>query len=211
VSHLPALASNDGVADRVLALLGEHVVDAAHAHGELTVTIVRDCAALVLRTLRDTPDLAYEQLVDIAGADYPERAERFEVNWHLLSLRHNRRIRVKATTDEATPVPSVTGLFPNAGWLEREVWDCYGVLFEGNPDLRRILTDYGFEGHPFRKDFPLTGHVELRYSEEAGRVIYEPVKLKQDFRDFDFLSPWEGQWRLPGDEKADEAAGEAKP
>ncbi|MFN3370496.1 MAG: NADH-quinone oxidoreductase subunit C [Sphingomonadaceae bacterium] len=211
MSHLPALAPNDGVADRVLALLGEHVVDAAQAYGELTVTIVRDCAALVLRTLRDTPDLAYEQLVDIAGADYPERAERFEVNWHLLSLRHNRRIRVKATTDEATPVPSVTGLFPNAGWLEREVWDCYGVLFEGNPDLRRILTDYGFEGHPFRKDFPLTGHVELRYSEEAGRVIYEPVKLKQDFRDFDFLSPWEGQWRLPGDEKADEAAGEAKP
>lgn len=208
--HLPALASDEGIADRVLALLGEHVVDAAHAHGELTVTIPRDCAALVLRTLRDTPDLAYEQLVDIAGVDYPERAERFEVNWHLLSLRHNRRIRVKASTDEDIPVPSVTGLFPNAGWLEREVWDCFGVLFEGNPDLRRILTDYGFEGHPFRKDFPLTGHVELRYSEEAGRVVYEPVKLKQDFRDFDFLSPWEGQWRLPGDEKADEAP-EARP
>ncbi len=211
MNHLPALSSDDGIADRVLALLGEHVVDAAHAHGELTITIVRDCAALVLRTLRDTPDLGYEQLVDIAGADYPERAERFEVNWHLLSLRHNRRIRVKATTDEAMPVPSVTGLFPNAGWLEREVWDCYGVLFEGNPDLRRILTDYGFEGHPFRKDFPLTGHVELRYSEEAGRVVYEPVKLKQDFRDFDFLSPWEGQWRLPGDEKADADGPEGAP
>ena len=157
----------------------------------------------MLQQLRDTPDLSYEQLLDIAGADYPERAERLEVNWHLLSLKHNRRIRVKVLTDEVKSVPSVTSLWPNAGWLEREVWDCYGVLFEGNPDLRRILTDYGFEGHPFRKDFPLTGHVELRYSEEQGRVVYEPVKLKQDFRSFDFLSPWEGQWKLPGDEKAE--------
>ena len=202
MSHLPAIAGNEGVAERVLALLGEHVIDAAEAVGELTLLVRRDCVALVLRTLRDTPDLAYEQLLDIAGVDFPDRAERFEVNYHLLSLRHNRRLRVKVTTDEVEPVPSVTSLFPCAGWFERETWDCYGVFFEGNPDLRRILTDYGFEGHPFRKDFPLTGHVELHYSEEAGRVVYAPVKLKQDFRDFDFLSPWEGQWKLPGDEKA---------
>ncbi|MFN7400659.1 MAG: NADH-quinone oxidoreductase subunit C, partial [Sandaracinobacter sp.] len=148
-------------------------------------------------------------LLDIAGVDWPDRPERLEVNYHLLSMRHNRRIRVKLTTDEENPVPSVTSLYPNAGWLEREVWDCYGVLFEGNPDLRRILTDYGFEGHPFRKDFPLTGHVELRYSEEQGRVVYEPVKLPQDFRRFDFLSPWEGNWKLPGDEKA--GGNEGKP
>jgi NADH-quinone oxidoreductase subunit C len=207
MSHLPALAGNEGVAERALALLGEHVIDAAEAVGELTLLVQRDCIGLVLRTLRDTPDLAFEQLLDICGADYPNRAERFEVNYHLLSLRHNRRIRVKVSTDEEAPVPSVTSLFPCAGWFERETWDCYGVYFEGNPDLRRILTDYGFEGHPFRKDFPLTGHVELRYSEEQGRVVYEPVKLKQDFRNFDFLSPWEGQWQLPGDEKAAEDAG----
>ncbi|MBS3960486.1 MAG: NADH-quinone oxidoreductase subunit C [Sandarakinorhabdus sp.] len=202
MSHLPAFVGNEGVAERALALLGEHVVDAAEAVGELTLLVQRDCIGLVLRTLRDTPDLAFEQLLDICGADYPDRAERFEVNYHLLSLRHNRRIRVKVATDEEAPVPSVTSLFPCAGWFERETWDCYGIYFEGNPDLRRILTDYGFEGHPFRKDFPLTGHVELRYSEEQGRVVYEPVKLQQDFRSFDFLSPWEGQWQLPGDEKA---------
>ncbi len=208
-SHLPMVGGNAGQPERVLGLLADHVLDAAEAHGELTLLARRECVALVLRTLRDTPDLAFEQLVDIAGADWPDRPERFEVNYHLLSMRHNRRVRVKVTTDEVEPVPSVTGLFPNAGWLEREVWDCYGVLFEGNPDLRRILTDYGFEGHPFRKDFPLTGHVELRYSEEAGRVVYEPVRLAQDFRNFDFLSPWEGPPRLPGDEKAEEGGPEA--
>jgi NADH-quinone oxidoreductase subunit C len=207
--HLPAIPGNQGVAERALGLLGEQVIDAAEAVGELTLRVQREAAASVLEALRDAPDLSFEQLVDIAGADYPDRPERFEVNYHLLSMRHNRRVRVKVSTDEAAPVPSVTGLFPNAGWLEREVWDCYGVWFQGNPDLRRILTDYGFEGHPFRKDFPLSGHVELRYSEEAGRVVYEPVKLKQDFRNFDFLSPWEGQWKLPGDEKADENAEEA--
>jgi len=174
--------------------------------GELTLIVVRERVGLVLQMLRDTHDLAFEQLVDIAGADYPERVERFDVNYHLLSLRHNRRLRVKVTTDEVAPVPSVVALWPVAGWYEREVWDCYGVFFEGNPDLRRILTDYGFEGHPFRKDFPLSGHVELRYSEEHGRVVYEPVKLKQDFRNFDFLSPWEGNWQLPGDEKAEGGA-----
>ena len=204
MSHLPQIPGNQGVADRARAVLGADLIEATERVGELTLLVSREAAASVLQQLRDTPDLSYEQLLDIAGADYPEREERLEVNWHLLSLTHNRRIRVKVMTDEVKPVPSVTSLWPNAGWLEREVWDCYGVLFEGNPDLRRILTDYGFEGHPFRKDFPLTGHVELRYSEEQGRVVYEPVRLKQDFRSFDFLSPWEGQWKLPGDEKAAE-------
>ena len=204
MSHLPQIPGNQGIADRARAVLGADLIEATERVGELTLLVSREAAASVLQQLRDTPDLSYEQLLDIAGADYPECEERLEVNWHLLSLTHNRRIRVKVMTDEVKPVPSVTSLWPNAGWLEREVWDCYGVLFEGNPDLRRILTDYGFEGHPFRKDFPLTGHVELRYSEEQGRVVYEPVKLKQDFRSFDFLSPWEGQWKLPGDEKAAE-------
>jgi NADH-quinone oxidoreductase subunit C len=141
--------------------------------------------------------------MEIAGVDYPDRVERFEVVYQLLSLTKNRRLRVKVSTDENTPVPSVTSLWPVAGWLEREVFDMYGVGFAGNPDLRRILTDYGFEGHPQRKDFPLTGHVELRYSEAEKRVIYEPVQLPQDFRTFDFLMPWEGpEYRLPGDEKA---------
>ena len=203
MSHLPQIPGNAGIADRARAILGPDLIEATEVVGELTLVVNREAAGSVLQQLRDTPDLSYEQLLDIAGADYPERAERLEVNWHLLSLKHNRRIRVKVLTDEVKSVPSVTSLWPNAGWLEREVWDCYGVLFEGNPDLRRILTDYGFEGHPFRKDFPLTGHVELRYSEEQGRVVYEPVKLKQDFRSFDFLSPWEGQWKLPGDEKAE--------
>ncbi|MES2988341.1 MAG: NADH-quinone oxidoreductase subunit C [Pseudomonadota bacterium] len=148
-------------------------------------------------------EFEYQQLMEIAGADYPERAERFEVVYCLLSLTKNHRIRVHVTTDEVQPVPSVTQIWPVAGWLEREVYDMYGVLFDGNSDLRRILTDYGFVGHPLRKDFPQTGYVELRYSEEAKRVVYEPVKLAQDFRSFDFLSPWEGaQYVLPGDEKA---------
>jgi NADH-quinone oxidoreductase subunit C len=141
--------------------------------------------------------------MEIAAADYPERPERFEVNYHLLSVTENHRIRLKVSTDEETPVPSVTSLWPVAGWLEREVFDMYGVTFAGNPDLRRILTDYGFEGYPLRKDFPQTGYVELRYSEAEKRVIYEPVELPQDFRNFDFLMPWEGaEYRLPGDEKA---------
>ena len=141
--------------------------------------------------------------MEIAGVDYPERPERFEVNYHLLSVTENHRIRLKVTTDEDTPVPSVTWLWPVAGWLEREVFDMYGVAFAGNPDLRRILTDYGFEGYPLRKDFPQTGYVELRYSEAEKRVVYEPVQLPQDFRNFDFLMPWEGpEYRLPGDEKA---------
>ena len=150
--------------------------------------------------LRD--NLEYQQLMEIAGVDYPDRAERFEVVYHLLSVTRNHRLRVRVSTDEATPVPSIVPVWPVAGWLEREVFDMYGVLFAGNPDLRRILTDYGFQGHPQRKDFPLTGYIELRYSEEDKRVVYEPVKLAQDFRNFDFLSPWEGaDYVLPGDEE----------
>ena len=162
----------------------------------------------VLRSLRDDHD--YQQLMEIAGVDHPSRPERFEVVYCLLSLTRNHRVRVHVTTDEATAIPTVTALWPVAGWLEREVFDMYGVAFAGHPDLRRILTDYGFEGHPQRKDFPLTGNVELRYSEAEKRVIYEPVRLPQDFRNFEFLMPWEGpEYRLPGDEKATAEAGGA--
>jgi NADH-quinone oxidoreductase subunit C len=171
--------------------------------GETTAVVQREALVPVITALRDAADLKFNQLTDICGADYPDRAERFEIVIHLLSMTHNLRLRVKLSTDGRAPVPSLTGLYPNAGWYERETWDCYGVMFTGNPDMRRILTDYGFEGHPFRKDFPLTGHVELRWSEEHKRVVYEPVKLAQDFRSFDFLSPWEGtDYVLPGDEKA---------
>ncbi|MBV8973392.1 MAG: NADH-quinone oxidoreductase subunit C, partial [Sphingomonadaceae bacterium] len=164
----------------------------------------------VVTGLRDDPELAYDQLMDICGADFPTRVCRFDINYHLLSLTKNRRIRVKVQTDDQLAVPSLTQVYPVAGWFEREVWDLYGVRFDGNADLRRILTDYGFQGHPFRKDFPLTGYVELRYSEEHKRVVYEPVKLAQDFRNFDFLSPWEGtDYMLPGDEKAQAPAGAA--
>jgi NADH-quinone oxidoreductase subunit C len=170
----------------------------------VTLTVHRRDLYKALEALRDTPGLEYQQLMEIAGVDYPERPERFEVNYCLLSLTKNRRIRVKTLTDEKHAVPSVVDLWPVAGWLEREVWDMYGVRFDGNPDHRRILTDYGFTGHPFRKDFPLTGYVELRYSEEHKRVVYEPVQLAQDFRSFDFMSPWEGaDYVLPGDEKAE--------
>ena len=147
--------------------------------------------------------MLFKELIDITGVDYPEREQRFEVVYHLLSLHHNQRIRVKVRTDETTPVPSVTPVFRPANWFEREAWDMYGMLFSDHPDLRRMLTDYGFEGHPLRKDFPLTGYVEMRYDDEQKRVVYEPVKLRQDFRNFDFLSPWEGGGGLlPGDEKA---------
>jgi len=201
--HAPRMAPDEGVIDAALAALGDSVVEAKDAVGEITLTVKREDIVAVCRALRDTVGLEYQQLMEIAGVDYPDRAERFEVVYHLLSLTKNRRIRVKVSTDEATPVPSVTGLWPVAGWLEREVYDMYGVTFAGNDDLRRILTDYGFEGYPQRKDFPLTGHVELRYSEAEKRVVYEPVSLPQDFRNFDFLMPWEGpEYRLPGDEKA---------
>jgi NADH-quinone oxidoreductase subunit C len=178
---------------------------------ETAFDVSRDDLVAVLGSLRD--DHEYQQLMEIAGVDYPERPERFEIVYCLLSLTRNHRVRVHVTTDEQTPVPSVTGLWPVAGWLEREVFDMYGVAFSGNRDLRRILTDYGFEGYPQRKDFPLTGHIELRYSEAEKRVVYEPVALPQDFRTFDFLMPWEGpEYLLPGDEKAKgEAPGAPSP
>jgi NADH-quinone oxidoreductase subunit C len=197
------MASDEGVIDAARKAVGKALIGTKDAVGEITLTVERDSIVAVLKALRDTPGLEYQQLMEMAGVDYPDRPERFEVVYHLLSLTKNRRIRVKVSTDEATPVPSVTGLWPVAGWLEREVYDMYGVAFAGNPDLRRILTDYGFEGYPQRKDFPLTGHVEMRYSEAEKRVVYEPVQLPQDFRTFDFLMPWEGpEYRLPGDEKA---------
>ncbi|MEO1167265.1 MAG: NADH-quinone oxidoreductase subunit C [Pseudomonadota bacterium] len=206
-SPAPVIASNDGVIDAVKAALGDSFVYAEEAVHEISVTVKCEALESALIALRDTEGLQYQQLMEIAGVDYPERPERFEVCYHLLSLTRNHRIRVKVLTDEDTPVPSVTDIWPVAGWLEREVFDMYGVLFEGNPDLRRILTDYGFRGHPFRKDFPLTGYVEMRYSEEHKRVIYEPVELAQDFRTFDFMSPWEGaEYILPGDEKAEPQA-----
>jgi len=211
--HVPKTASDEGVIDAAKKALGDALTDVKEHVGEITLVVRRESIVVVCRALRDTPGLEYQQLMEIAGVDYPERPERFEVVYHLLSLTKNRRIRVKISTDETTPVPSVTGLWPVAGWLEREVFDMYGVPFSGNADLRRILTDYGFEGYPQRKDFPLTGYVELRYSEAEKRVVYEPVALPQDFRTFDFLMPWEGpEYRLPGDEKATaEAAGAPSP
>jgi NADH-quinone oxidoreductase subunit C len=183
--------------------LAADVVSVDVVRGELIAVVQRGAIVKALTFLRDDARCQYSQLIDICGVDYPERAERFDVVYHLLSMNKNLRIRVKVTVGEDTPVPSVTGVFTCADWLEREVWDMYGVYFSGHPDLRRILTDYGFDGHPLRKDFPLTGYVEMRYDEDQKRVIYEPVKLTQDFRSFDFLSPWEGIQRvLPGDEKA---------
>ncbi|MBD3728515.1 MAG: NADH-quinone oxidoreductase subunit C [Sphingomonadales bacterium] len=201
VHSAPKFASNEGVIDTLSAALGDMLVASKEAHGEIVLTIARDRIEDALRLLRDEHE--YQQLMEIAGVDYPDRAERFEVVYMLLSVTKNHRLLAKVSAAESTPVPTVTTLWPNAGWLEREVFDLYGVIFAGNPDLRRILTDYGFEGHPFRKDFPLTGYVELRYSEEEKRVVYEPVELAQDLRQFDFMSPWEGaEYVLPGDEKA---------
>ena len=198
---------------QALRELGEHI--AAHhaqavvrteiAHDELMVTAQGDQIVALMHFLRDDPQCLFKVLADICGVDYPERQRRFDVVYNLLSLRHNQRVRVKVETDEDTPVPSITGVYRAAGWFERETWDLYGVMFADHPDLRRLLTDYGFEGHPLRKDFPLTGFVELRYDDEQKRVVYEPVKLTQEFRRFDFMSPWEGaHYVLPGDEKAKE-------
>lgn len=211
--HVPKMASNNGVIEAAKNALGGMLIEAREHVGDITLVVQRDSIAEVCRRLRDTAGLEYQQLMEIAGVDYPDRTERFDVNYCLLSLTRNRRIVVKVMTDENSPVPSVTSLWPVAGWLEREVFDMYGVTFIGNDDLRRILTDYGFEGYPFRKDFPLTGHVELRYSEAEKRVVYEPVSLPQDFRTFDFLMPWEGpEYVLPGDEKAKgEAPGAPSP
>ncbi len=178
--------------DEMKRALGGDVVQIGIAQGELCALVPRTRIAGVLRTLRDDPVIAMTQLMDVCGADYPERPERFEVIYNLLSLRHNWRARIKVQTDETSPVPSVADIYRSAGWFERECWDLYGVAFSHHPDLRRILTDYGFEGHPLRKDFPLTGYVEVRYDDEQKRIVYEPVKLMQDYRSFDFASPWEG-------------------
>ena len=197
--------------DEALNELGDYLA-AAHpddvtkyqvAHGQLTISAKAASIVTLLTFLRDDSTCQFRLLMDLFGVDFPDRGRRFEVVYNLLSLTHNQRVRVKVETDEDTPVPSVVGVFRTAAWCEREAWDMYGIMFSGHPDLRRLLTDYGFEGHPLRKDFPLTGHVELRYDDEQKRVVYEPVKLTQDFRRFDFLSPWESaEYILPGDEKA---------
>jgi NADH-quinone oxidoreductase subunit C len=179
--------------------------------GEVVALAGRDGLAALMTALRDDPRFSFEQMMDVCGVDWPERAERFDVVYNLLSVSLNQRLRVIVTTDEATPVPSVHGVWPVATWWEREAWDLFGIVFSGQPDLRRILTDYGFDGHPLRKDFPLTGYVEVRYDEERKQVIYEPVKLTQDFRRFDFISPWEGITTLPGDEKVYTERHSAKP
>ena len=189
------------LSDHIAAAMGAHILGSEIRHGELTLRVERDAIARVMKFLRDDANCQFKMLVDVCGVDWPERAERFDVVYNLLSLKHNQRIRVKVATDEDTPVPSVAPVFSAAGWFEREAWDLYGILFSDHPDLRRILTDYGFQGHPLRKDFPLTGFVEVRYDEEQKRVVYQPVRLTQEFRGFDFLSPWEGMTTLPGDEK----------
>lgn len=204
-----ATAADIAVSESALTPLGAEMVarlgvEAQVAYGELTLIAPREQVVQVMAGLRD--DFGFQQLMDVCGADYPDRAERFEVVYHLLSLSRNVRVRVKVATDEVKPVPSVVSVYPSAGWFEREAFDMYGMIFSGHPDMRRILTDYGFQGHPLRKDFPMTGYVEVRYDEELKRVVYEPVKLTQEFRQFDFLSPWEGAEYpapvLPGDEKA---------
>jgi NADH-quinone oxidoreductase subunit C len=199
--------------EMALAELGEYLAPifvegiASHSlvRGELTLLVKRDAIIEIVRFLRDDAQCKFISITDICGVDYPERPERperFEVVYHLLSPTRNLRVRLKLSTDDSTPVPSLTELFPGADWYEREAYDLYGILFSGHPDLRRLLTDYGFDGHPLRKDFPLTGFVEVRYDEERKRVVYEPVKLAQEFRSFDYLSPWEGtDYVLPGDEK----------
>jgi len=199
---------------QALKELGDYITDEAGSHvtkselalGELILWTKPSSVPALLTLLRDNPRCRFNMLVDLCGVDYPEREQRFEVVYNLLSLPHNRRVRVKVPTDEATPVPSVASIYRAAGWFEREAWDLYGILFSDHEDLRRLLTDYGFEGHPMRKDFPLTGYVEVRYDEEQKRVVYENVSLTQEFRTFDFLSPWEGMLHLPGDEKAEKKA-----
>jgi NADH-quinone oxidoreductase subunit C len=191
------------IAEYIVATRSGAVREWSIARGELTMNIAPAEIVSFVSFLRDDTRLAFVSFVDICGVDWPSREQRFDVVYHLLSPRQNARIRLKVATDEVTPVPSITSVFPGADWFEREAYDLYGILFTGHPDLRRILTDYGFDGHPLRKDFPLTGFVEVRYDDEQKRVIYEPVRLAQAFRDFDFLSPWEGtDYVLPGDEKA---------
>ncbi|MBQ0822917.1 NADH-quinone oxidoreductase subunit C [Microvirga terrae] len=196
-------ADLQALSDYIASSLGEAVESRAIAFDELTIVVRREDIIRVATFLRDDPQCRFVCFIDICGADYPAREMRFDVVYHFLAPHHNRRIRVKVEADEVTPVPSLVSLWPAANWFEREAYDLYGILFSGHPDLRRILTDYGFEGHPLRKDFPMTGYVEVRYDDGQGRVVYEPVKLNQEFRNFDFLSPWEGtDYVLPGDEKA---------
>lgn len=184
------------------AKLGDAVLSTSMKFGELTFNIERSAVVKVIRFLKEDSQCQFFSFIDVCGVDYPARPERFDVVYHLLSPTRNVRIRIKLTTDEKTPVDSICGVFPGADWFEREAYDMYGILFVGHPDLRRLLTDYGFEGYPLRKDFPVTGFVEVRYNEELKRVVYEPVKLAQEFRNFDYLSPWEGtDYVLPGDEK----------
>jgi len=183
--------------------LGSRIEESVVAYGELTIIVAAGDLIAALTFLKRDVQCQFVSIIDVCGADYPARPKRFDVVYHLMSPRQNQRIRVKVRTDEDTPVPSATSVFPGADWFEREAYDLYGILFSGHPDLRRILTDYGFEGHPLRKDFPVTGFVEVRYDDEAKRVVYEPVQLRQEFRNFDFMSPWEGtEYVLPGDEKA---------
>jgi NADH-quinone oxidoreductase subunit C len=208
----PRYAPNDGVIERAEDVLGDMLLHAQDKVGEVALVVDRDRLPAALQALRDTPGLEYQQLMEIAGVDYPERPDRFEIVYCLLSLTRNHRVQVRVATNEDAPVPTVTHLWPVAGWLEREVYDLFGVLFSGNRDLRRILTDYGFRGHPLRKDFPMTGFTEVRYSEEEKRVVYQPVDLPQDFRNFDFMSSWEGtEYALPGDEKSVGNTGAALP
>jgi NADH-quinone oxidoreductase subunit C len=190
--------------DAVNAALGADLLASSIEHDQLIVTVPAERIVPAMTLLRDDPRFQFEQLIDVCGVDYPDRPQRFEVVYALLSVSLNLRLRVKVATDEDTPVPSVVSIWPSANWFERETWDLYGIFFADHPDLRRILTDYGFDGHPLRKDFPLTGYVELRYDPDQRRVVYEPVKLSQDFRTFDFASPWEAltDIQLPGDEKA---------
>lgn len=191
--------------DYVAGHLSDELEEQGLVNDELVVVARPDSIPRVMRFLRDDSQCLFKMVVDVCGADYPERPKRFDVVYNLLSLSHNQRIRVKVRVGEDEAVPSIAALYPTAAWFERETWDLYGVFFSDHPDLRRILTDYGFEGHPLRKDFPLTGHVEVRYDDEQRRVVYEPVHLTQEFRSFDFLSPWEGMPRqLPGDEKAEQ-------
>jgi NADH-quinone oxidoreductase subunit C len=190
------------------SVLSDQVISTSVALDELVVTARADQIVKVVTFLRDDPLCLFKVLIDICGADYPERPKRFDVVYNLLSMVHNQRVRIKVEADDETPIPSITGVHNSANWFEREAWDMYGVMFSDHPDLRRLLTDYGFEGHPLRKDFPLTGFVEVRYDDARKRVVYDPVKLSQEFRKFDFLSPWEGaaaapQGMLPGDEKAE--------
>lgn len=202
-------ALND-LGEYIASKAGEHVTSWEISLGELMVTTSRESLLRLIKLVRDDANCLFKVLIDVTAADYPAREERFEVVYNLLSLSHNQRIRIKVPADEQAPVPSMVQLFSSAGWFEREVWDMFGIFFTDHPDLRRMLTDYGFEGHPLRKDFPLTGYVEVRYDDEQKRVVYEPVKLTQDFRSFDFMSPWEGvKYILPGDEKAEDSAEKA--